>query len=274
MMQTVTIQPDRPRNPSTVVLIILIGLLVISLTLGAVLEGDQAAAPTIAATPTPTEAEKSPTAVLTDTAGPATPALESTPTAPATAIETPSPTATPPREPIVHSGSGDSVFYPQKWIGPAVVRVSHDGAGPLTVWTQNDNAEREDMLVNVVGPYRGNSVIDLLGIQRILRFEVRTADAWTIEVLPLGAAMHLTIPGAIQGAGDDVVVIEGPFPPDLLSVDAPAVTGEFTVLAYGTQQDRVIDAVGPYNGTVSIPRDTTVLAVKAVGQWRLEITTR
>jgi hypothetical protein len=202
-----------------------------------------------------------------------TPTLASTPTALAPTASA-SPTATPPREPIAHSGIGDSVFYPQKWIGPAVVRISYDGPGPLTVWTQNDDAEREDMLANVVGPYQGNSVIDLFGNQRILRFEVRTAGAWTIEVLPLSTAMHLSIPGAIQGSGDDVVVFDGPFTPDLLMVDAPLATGAFTVLSYGSQRDEVIGTSGPYSGTVSIPRDTTVLAVKALGPWRLEIATR
>ncbi len=175
---------------------------------------------------------------------------------------------------MLHTGRGDSVFYPQKWIGPAVVRISYDAAGPLAVWTQNDNAEREDLLANVVGPYHGNSVIDLLGTQRILRFEVRTAGDWTIEVLPLSAALHLTIPGAIQGAGDDVVVLEGPFAPDLLSIDASTANGDFSVLAYGSQRDQVVGAVGPYTGTVSVRRDTTVLAVKSSGPWRLEITTR
>ena len=214
------------------------------------------------------------TATSTDMASAGAPTLESTPSTVPTLTESPSPTSTPPREPILRAGSGDLVFYPQKWIGPAVVRVGHDGAGPLTVWTQNDNAEREDMLVNAIGPYHGNSAIDLLGSQRILRFEVRTADAWTIEVLPLSAAIHMTIPGAIQGAGDDVVVLEGPFAPDLLTMDATSVSGDLSVLAYGTQRDQVIGAVGPYTGTVSIRRDTTVLAVKSTGPWRLEITTR
>jgi hypothetical protein len=274
MKQTVRTQPERPRHSLAVVQITLIGLLVISLTLGALLEGDESAVATVAATATATPVQMSPTAAATDTSGPATRTLEPTPTSPPTQTESPSPTATPPREPIVHSGRGDSVFYPQKWIGPAVVHVGYDGAGPLTVWTQNDNAEREDLLVNSVGPYQGNSVIDLLGTQRILRFEVRTADAWTIEVLPLSAALHLSLPGAIQGVGDGVIVLEGAFPPDLLSVDAPTVTGDFLVFAYGTQRDQVIGTVGPYSGTVSIRRDTTVLAVKAVGPWRLDITTR
>ena len=274
MMHTVTTQPDRLRNPLVVVQVILIGLLLLSLTLGALLERDERAAPSATATLTATQAEMTATVASTDTAGPATSTLESTATALPTQTSSPSPTATPPREPILHTGIGDSVFYPQKWIGPAVVRIGYEGAGPLTIWTQNDSAEREDMLVNIVGPYHGDSVIDLLGNQRILRFEVRTAEAWTIEVLPLSAAMHLTIPGAIHGADDAVVVLEGAFAPDLLTVDAPTATGDFSVLAYGAQRDQVIGAVGPYAGTVSIRRDTIVLAVKAHGPWRLEVTTR
>ena len=154
------------------------------------------------------------------------------------------------------------------------MRTSYDDSGPLTVWTQDDNAERQEMLVNAAGPYHGNAVIDLLGSQRILRFEVRTAGAWTIEVQPLSAALHLGIPGAIQGAGDDVVVLEGPFAPDLLTVDASTAMGDFSVFAYGSQGDQVIGAVAPYSGTVSIRRDTTVLAVRSPGPWRFEITTR
>jgi hypothetical protein len=107
-----------------------------------------------------------------------------------------------------------------------------------------------------------------------LRFEVRTADAWSIVVLPLSAALHLTTPGAIQGNGDDVVVLDGPFAPDLLTVDASTSLGDFSVYAYGSQRDQVIGAVAPYTGTVSIRRDTTVLAVRSSGPWRLEITTR
>lgn len=274
MMLTVTTQPDRLRNPLVVVQVALIGLLGLSLTLGALFERHERGAPSAAASATATRAEISATATITETAGPATPTPGSAASAIPAQTATPSATATPPREPVLHSGRGDSVFYPQKWIGPAVVRIDCDGAGPLTVWTQNDNAEREDLLVNVVGPYHGNSVIDLLGSQRILRFEVRTAEFWTIEVLPLSAAMHLTIPGAIQGAGDDVVVLEGPFAPDLLAVDAGTATGNFSVLAYGIQRDQVIAAVAPYTGTVSIRRDTTVLAVRSNGPWRLEITTR
>ena len=266
-------QPERPRNALTVIQIILVCLLVISLTLAALFESNTSSSPTLTLTAT-TENEQ-PTATMEFTIPSAgTAAVQSTPTTGATEPERPSPTATPPREPIVHTGTGDSVFYPQKWVGPALVRISYSDAGPLAVWTQNDNGERDDLLVSSVGPYHGNTVIDMLGTQRILRFEVRTAGAWTIEVLPLSAALHLTIPGTIVGAGDDIVVLQGPFAPDLLSVDAQNLSGEFLVTAYGTQRDQVVSATGPYAGTVSIPSDTVVLAVKATGPWMLEITTR
>jgi hypothetical protein len=86
--------------------------------------------------------------------------------------------------PILRTGIGDSVFYPQKWVGPAIVRITYGGAGALVVWSQNANGDREALLANTTGPYRGDSLIDVLGSQRTLRFEVRTAGAWQIEVCP------------------------------------------------------------------------------------------
>ena len=56
MMQTVTTQPDRLRNPLVIVQVILIGLLGVSLTLGALFERDDRAEPTVVATSTATEA--------------------------------------------------------------------------------------------------------------------------------------------------------------------------------------------------------------------------
>lgn len=271
-MQTVPTTPDRLRDALLIIQVLLIGLLVVSLALGVIMEGEAPVVPTVTGTTTPAEARpSSPAPGVTDQA---TSTPEMPPAVASTRTALPLPTETPAREPITRTGIGDSVFYPQKWVGPAVVRISYDGDGPLAVWTQNDNAEREDQLANSVGPYHGDSLIDLLGSQRILRFEVRTAEAWQIDVLPLSVALHVAVPGAIQGAGDDVVVLEGPYNPDLLSVDASIAAGDFSVYAFGAQRDQVIGTTAPYTGTVSIPHDTTVLVVKSAGPWRLDISTR
>jgi hypothetical protein len=174
----------------------------------------------------------------------------------------------------LRTGTGDSVFYPQKWIGPAVVRITFSGEGPLLVWTQNDNGDREELLTNTIGPYDGDSLIDLLGSQRTLRFEVRSGESWQIEVLPLSRARHLAAPGSVGGTGDEVIVLEGLYEPDLLQVDASGATGVFAVWAYGGGRERVISSYAPYMGTVPIPKGTTALTIRATGPWSLEITIR
>jgi len=273
-MHTVATKPDRLRDALLIVQILLIGLLVVSLTLGAIMERETPLADPPTPTQTPTQPEPSTASTLAPTSASGTATREELLVETSTPTTLPSPTETPLREPITRTGIGDSVFYPQKWVGPAVVRISFAGKGPLTVWTQNDNGEREDQLTNSVGPYHGSSLIDLFGSQRILRFEVRTSEAWQIDVMPLSAALHVALPGAIQGVDDDVVVLQGPYSPDLLTVDAPTAAGDISVFAFGSQRVQVIGTSGPYAGTVSIPHDTTVLVVRSTGSWRLEITTR
>ena len=253
----------------------LVGMLVVALILTAVAERNAASAtPTAGFEPFAPTASPGARAPLTSTPDVSTATAEDTPEPTDTPVPTPSPSPTPQREPILRTGSGDSVFYPQKWIGPAVVRITYDGQGPLGVWTQNDNGEREDQLANSAGPYRGDSLIDFSGSQRILRFEVRTAGYWQIEVLPLSLARHAAVPAAIDGSGSEAIIFDGPYSPDLLQADAPGVTGEFAIYAFGSTRVPLVQTIGPYAGTVPFPRGTTALAVKATGPWHLEVTTR
>jgi hypothetical protein len=264
------------RGPLLIVQIILVAALVTALVLAAMNETDAPAAPAAPASPT-SQATHSPStapvlATMTEIVPASTSTTEPTPTALRT--ETPVPTATPPREPIVRVGSGDLVFYPQKWVGPAVVRIRYEGDGPFVVWTQNNNGEREDLLANSAGAYRGDSLIDFAGSQRTLRFEVRAQEGWQLEVLPLSLGRHVQVPGAFSGNGDDSIVFDGPFVPDLLSVDASQALGPFAVWAFGQTSELVISGAAPYVGTVALPRGTTALGVKSTGSWSMEITTR
>jgi hypothetical protein len=269
------IKPQRSRTTLLILQIVLIGMLIAALTLSALAERQAATpTPTVDVSDLSTLAAVTEQALATQTVAASTPTLELSPTPPATETPAASPTPTPQRVPILRTGIGDSVFYPQKWVGPAVVRITYDGSGTLVVWAQNANGDREALLANTTGPYRGDSLIDVLGSQRTLRFEVRTAEAWQIEVLPLTEALHTTAPSTVSGTGDQVLVVDGSLPPDLLVVDASTATGSFSIWAYGDSGGPVITAAAPYAGTVALPRRTTALAVKAVGPWRLEITTR
>ena len=265
---------ERALNPLHVIQVILVVLLAAVLTLVATSGSSEAeVTPTTEVEPLDTQAPFTPTPLPT-LAAEILPTLPTDYTPTPAPSDTPAPTPTPQREPIIRTGIGDAVFYPQKWVGPALVRINYPGTGTLVVWSQNANGERQDQLADRIGPYQGDSLIDFEGAQRTLRFEVRTGDAWQIEILPLSAARHAAVPGVIEGSGDDAVVFEGAFLPDLLTVDASGATGEFSVWAYSHLHEQVINSNAPYTGTISIPRDTLALGIKAEGPWRIEVTTR
>jgi hypothetical protein len=263
---------DPARTPLLIVQIILVAALFVTLTLAALSDrGPDAVTPASPTAATHTQVVVTPSAALTPTATASAAAAASTPTLPPT--EAPLPTPTEQREPIVLTGSGDSIKYPQKWIGPALVRINHSGDGPFLVWTQDQNAERVDLLAKSPGPYQGASLIDFTGAQRTLRFEVRAAGTWQIQVLPLSLARHENVPGLFQGTGDEAVVLQGA-PPDLMTVDASSATGELSIWSYGRTEDLLVNTTAPYMGTVAIPKDAAGLGVKASGPWSIEITTR
>ena len=288
---------DPVRNPLLIIQVVLIGMLFVALTLSAIFErGAPGSAPTADVNAIKTEAVLATWASATQTAEVWTPTLQFTPTAenaptlsatvtpsptstaqytpPLSTTDTPSSAATRPPEPILRTGTGDSLFYPEKWPGPAVVRITYDGSGFFSVWTLDKDGKRELQLANSLGAYHGDSLIDFLGNQRTLHFEVRTAGAWQIELLPLSSAHRESIPGVIAGTGDEVILLDGSQTPERLTVDASDAWGNFTVWAYGGASNLMINAVAPYTGTMPLPSVTTAIAVKAIGPWSLEIITR
>ena len=279
MIQMAPPRQDPVRNPLLVIQLVLIGLLFVALTLSAIAEhGAPAITPTAHVDPLSTDAVPDAWARAEQTAAAWTPTASHTPaptaTAPPSATAAPALTPTQPPEPILRTGTGDSVFYPQKWVGPAVVRITYDGRGPLLVWTHDENGKREVMLTNSLGAYHGNSLIDFQGPQRTLRLEVRTTEAWQIELLPLSAARREPVPGVIRGTGDEVVLLDASQAAEILTADASTAWGNFTVWAYADPAHLVINAVAPYTGAVPLPPGTTALAIRAIGPWSLQLTAR
>jgi hypothetical protein len=269
----VTTKPESSNNPLLIVQVILVGMLLVVLIVGPILERER---PAVA--PTPDIAAINTAAILTAwapvtlTAAAAwTPIPQDTPTPFPTEI--PPPTATQLPQPIIMTGRGDSVIYPEKWDGPAVAHITYHGSGFFFVWNHDPSGQRQDLLADRFGDYDGTSLIDF-ATGRTLRFEVRAAEAWRIELLPLASARQEAVPNRIQGMGDEVFLLQPLGTPDLLTMDASGATGHFSVWVYGAARTLLIDAIAPYAGTVALPADTTTIAVKANGPWSLDITTR
>lgn len=210
------------------------------------------------------------------------PTNTSMPTSTPRPTNTPRPTATftPEPEPIVLSGTGDSVVDVEKWDSAAIARINNNGGGNFIVQNYNANGEQIELLVNTIGNYEGVVLLDILESQLTTRFEIKSSGQWEIEVLPLEQARSGDYPGIFEGNGDDVLLLFGTGKPDLLKVDASQAEANFIVFGFGSKRDLLVNEIAPYTGVVILPGNlpTTngvlILAITATGNWSLEVTAK
>lgn len=191
--------------------------------------------------------------------------------------ETPRPTSTPTatREPIVITGSGDSVIDIDKGDEPALAHITGNSASRhFAVISYGVNGEQIDLLANTTDPFDGIRPIDFMPNEHTSRLEITATGEWSIEVYPLVGAHTLSVPGVFEGAGDDVLVLTGGTP-DLAAITGNADGRHFAVLGYGNGQDLLVNTTDPYyEGTVILDRNTMVLEVNAEGAWSISVSGR
>lgn len=193
------------------------------------------------------------------------------PAPPRTPMPTDTPISVP--EPMVLTGSGDSVVEVDKWDGPGLAHISYVGASNFVVWNYDGDNECIDLLVNTIGSYEGTVPLDFVNEAGTARFQVTAAGQWKIAVLPLSEVRRDYIPGTLKGVGDDVVAFLGTAEPDVLIVDAGQARSNFVIWSYGLHsgRDLVVNEIAPYSGTVMVARDTFLLVIGAEGSWTIEV---
>jgi len=225
-------------------------------------------------TPTPTEvgASAKPIATEKQTAIPKptnTPKPTNIPAATATPLP---PTAVP--KPVKLSGSGDSILDFENPFEGGIVHISGNAdAGYFGVTSFGSDGTQIDLLVNTTEPYDGFRPLDFRGGQHTVRFQVKASGKWAVEVLPLTAARKLSVPGTIEGKGDDVVALGGG-KPDLAKIRGNAIGRYFGVTGYGKYTDLLVNTTDPYEGTVILKADTVVIEVRAEGPWSIAVTSK
>ncbi len=182
------------------------------------------------------------------------------------------PTPTP--EPIILTGTGDSIvdFYNSYEI--AIVHITGNASSRhFAVKNYGSDGNSIDLLVNITGPYDGVRPLDFGDGEHTTRFEVSASGEWRIEVLPIASARVLTVPGVIEGRGDDVIFFKGATP-DLAKIKGNAESRHFAVKGYGKHYDLLVNTTDPYEGTVIVSDDTVVIEIRAEGSWSIEITAK
>ena len=218
---------------------------------------------TVSAEETP---EATDTSVPTDTPAPTdTPTPTNTPRPTSTPTITPSPTVTP--TPIVITGNGDSLVDIEKGDEPAVVHIiGNSSSRHFSVVNYDAGGDQIDLLVNTTDPYEGIRPLDFRTDEHTAGFEVTAVGEWTIEVLTLSSIKRLSVPGTIEGIGDDVVALIGGTP-DRATISGNTASRHFGVFGYGSGIDLLVNTTDPYEGTVRLDSDTLIIEVQAVGEW-------
>ena len=153
------------------------------------------------------------------------------------------------------------------------MKITYSGGDNFAVENYDDQGNQIDLLVNVIGSYKGTVPLDFLENESTTRLQITSSGNWTIELLPLTEVRQETIPSQISGVGDDVVYLNGTTP-DLLKVEASSARDNFVVWSYGSDRTLLVNEIAPYTGTVIIPSDTKILVIQATGKWSLDVTTK
>lgn len=147
------------------------------------------------------------------------------------------------------SGSGDAVEALSIIDEPGVVTFTHDGEDSFTVWDLGETGERIGVLVDTTGPYTGTR--PLQWATATTGFEIVADGNWSYVILPGSEIRDEECP--FVGEGDNVVHVR-----QYSSAPGPAhITfdgnTDFVIWTYGFMApERIVNAIGPYEGTVPV----------------------
>ncbi len=161
-------------------------------------------------------------------------------------------------------GSGDYVANGLKVTGYGVLHVEYYGKGNFSV-TSYENDEYDDLLVNEIGNYSGDVLIDHSGT---FELEISGEGSWSIT----SSGLSVDDKTSFSGSGDSVTGITS-HSGGSWNISH---TGEdnFVVVQYGLDEgymDLLVNEIGNYNGTVKAESgDDIFFEVTADGNWSIE----
>ncbi|MCA1823517.1 MAG: hypothetical protein LC640_04485 [Frankia sp.] len=163
--------------------------------------------------------------------------------------------------PTIHRGRGDDVLRLTKPAGaPALVVVVGGAASTNFVITSHSSDNQQlDLLVNVIGTYRGTTLIDAGADEETSYLRVQATGPWTIEIRPISRARRFTT--SVRGRGDDVVIYDGD--DGIATIRGGAPDTNFTVHTYKDSVDLLVNELSRYTGRHPFPSGPMVVKIGA-----------
>lgn len=171
-------------------------------------------------------------------------------------------------EPIVQSGSGDTIINLPAGATGGIVIATHNGSSNFAVSVLDaNNGSTGELLVNTIGAYSGTTAWGISALGEGVKLQVTADGAWTFDIRPMGAAPAL----ASEGTGDAVFVYDG-----TAAALAAVHTGSSNFVV--TQETSevfnlglLINEIGAYSGTVPLSAGPSMITVRADGDWTLAV---
>jgi hypothetical protein len=244
----------RTATTLTIAGVIVLALLAIT-GIAALLRGaDDTGAPAAATTPTArqsTAPTESPSSDAT-TDGPLAPA----PPGSKTAVRT-------------YKGNGSKVLKikkPGQVTGPVLLAATYRGDGDFRVVGRDSSLHRSDIVVDVIGNYKGTNLLDSQGTQtRTLKIQAH--GPWTVKLTLVATARRVGTHA--KGRGDDVLLYTGSN--GVATFDYRGKLG-FVVRYADASNGVLVDQVGRFLGQVPIKKGPVLIDVSADGAWTFNVT--
>lgn len=170
------------------------------------------------------------------------------------------------------SGTGSDVPGLRPFREAVIVTMSHDGTSNFIVRPIDSAGEEGYSWANEIGVWTG-TIFQEKGSKPIVAAGVDADGSWTIRVAPLASAPVVSMK-AYAGAGDSVVQFRAAsqgLKRIKLTHDG---TSNFIVRpidARGAEGYSLVNEIGPFTGTMLLPKGTRYLSVMADGNWSLKI---
>jgi len=168
-------------------------------------------------------------------------------------------------------GFGDDVIQyvePLKGVFPVHI-TSSDAMEHFAVWALSATLEPVEVLVNTAGAYIGVRIAGLQGTTG--GFRIKACGPWSLRLmacneLPVLRQHH-------SGVTDEVVFLAANLsflPSATIARIVGAGEGNIIVWAQGEVATLLVNAIGPYEGTVLIPAGSQYLTIKAEATWSID----
>ena len=164
-------------------------------------------------------------------------------------------------------GTGSQVVQVNPVSGPAILGVTHDGAGAFAVQPQQGGVPLGGPLLSVTGAWSGRYLVGLGGT--ISAFDVTADGDWTLTVEQRGTALVFDAAAGVVGENPDVVAYSdaAPWSPSLIyDGSGPIVVRAVTV----TGDVDLVNQDGPFSGTIDVPAGPGFVTIDAAGAWSLQ----